>query len=582
MKHVIGIDLGTTNSLCACFVEGVPKLIANPHGSYLTPSVVGLLDDERILVGQAAKELRVTRPERCVSRFKRWMGTSEKTSIGKRTFTAPELSSFVLRSLKDDAETFFQSTVHQAVITVPAYFNENQRRATRAAGELAGLDVLRIINEPTAAALTYGFHDQELQKKLLVIDLGGGTFDVTLMEVFEGALEIISTAGESMLGGEDFTDRLVASILQTRGMRLEMVELKQPLLAARLRQSCEVAKLALLNQASVTVTFPNDRGMIDDTNDTIQLHREDFAERMKPLLERLLGPINRALRDARTEPQQIDDVILVGGATRMHCLQSFVADYLKTTPKSTFNPDEVVALGAAVQAALLAEDRAVDDLVMTDVCPHTLGIEITKRFGEQLVHGFYEPIIHRNTTIPVSKESVFSTLEPNQYSVSIRVFQGESRKVKENTLLGELTVDGLPPAPAGTEFAVRFTYDSNGILEVEAYVPTTGKKYHTILTNHAVVMSKEELKAAVAKMQLLKFYPRDDIENQRLLRFCERVIGEIEPRSRPDLEAAVDAWERSMNSGDQEFFQNIRAGLLLLLQELGFKYDAHGRDEFHE
>ncbi len=573
MSPIVGIDLGTTNSLCAVFMDGKPLLIPNVHGNVLTPSVVGMLDDGQLLVGQAAKELRVSRPERCASRFKRHMGTDERIRLGTQDFTAPQLSSMVLSSLKRDAEAFLKVPIVEAVITVPAYFNDHQRRATKLAGELAGLRVRRIINEPTAAALAYGFHDRQSEKKLLVIDLGGGTFDVTLMEIFEGTLEIVSTSGESMLGGEDFTDRLVSELLRRHGLGFEICEMKQPLRVSRLRKLCEEAKLRLGSETMVSISLPDEKGRIESNSITEQIHRDEFELLMKPLLVRLMGPIDRALRDANLKPERIDEIILVGGATRLPALQTFVQDRLGKTPQSKLNPDEVVALGAAVQAALLAEDRAVEDMVMTDVCPHTLGVEISKDFGSRRFSGFFSPIIHRNTTIPVARESVYQTVDPNQTEVRLRVYQGESRKVEDNLLLGELLIADIPPSTQSTEFLVRFTYDTNGILEVEAIVPSSGRRYRTVLTQSGVGLSQAEIQQAVEKMQSIKFFPRDEVENQRLLRFCEHVVGEVSPELRESLESAIDFWEHSMSSGDRELFQRARQELLVMLSQLGFSYD---------
>lgn len=575
---IIGIDLGTTNSLCAVFRDGKPQLIRNAHGSFLTPSVVGMLPDGRVLVGESARELRVTQPENCASRFKRFMGTPQTINLGNQSFTAPQLSSLVLKALKADAEKELAVSITDAVITVPAYFNDLQRRATKLAGELAGLKVRRIINEPTAAALTYGFHDRDAQKHLLVVDLGGGTFDVTLMEIFEGTLEIVSTAGESMLGGEDFTDRLVAAVLHDKGLNFEVTEMREPLRVARLRQICEAAKIAIANQPSVDVACPGPDGNVSDDAFVFKLDRDGFTKLIQPLLNRLMDPIHRVLRDAERSPKEVDEIIFVGGATRMPCMHQFISEKLGAAPLLKHNPDEVVALGAAVQAALLSEDRAVDDMVMTDVCPHTLGVEVVKQFGSQVNAGFFQPIIHRNTTIPVSKESSFSTVEANQYKVKLAVYQGEGRKVKDNLSLGELVVDGLPPGPAGIELVVRFTYDTNGILEVEAFVPSTGKKYRTVLTSPNNDLTQAEIDAAVKKMQAIKFYPRDDIENQRLLRYCERLVGEVSPMQREQLESAIDNWERAMNAGDRDYFQAARDGLLVTLSMLGFHFDSHQED----
>jgi molecular chaperone HscC len=574
---IVGIDLGTTHSLCAVFHEGKPHLVPNVHGGFLTPSVVAIHKDGSILVGDAAKEMRVIHPEKTASRFKRWMGSEQRIEVASKSFSAPQLSSFVLKALKNDAEQFLADKVTEAVITVPAYFNDLQRRATKFAGELAGLRVRRIVNEPTAAALAYGFHDRHAEKHIMVVDLGGGTFDVTIMEVFEGTLEIVSTSGENFLGGEDFTDRLVGRVLQSQGLQIEQCEVHQPLRVSRLRQICEQAKLQLSTEENVLIKPPNDRGELEEETTPFSISRPEFASLSLPLLKRLLVPIHKALRDSGRSMSRIDEIIFVGGATRMPCMKEFITDQLGANPRSDLNPDQVVALGAAVQAALLMEDRAVADIVMTDVCPHTLGIEVSKDIGGNQLPGYFSPIIHRNTTIPVSKEGLFSTTEPNQFSVELRIFQGESRKVKDNLLLGTLTISGLPAGPAGSPFFVRFTYNSSGILEVEAVIPETGKKFSTVLTQSQAKLTAKEIDDAIREMQQYKFYPRDEIENQKLLAFCERIVGEISPFHRQSLESALDVWEQAMSSGDREFFETAKSGLLIVLSQLGFCYD-HGED----
>ncbi|WP_425398933.1 Hsp70 family protein [Aeoliella sp.] len=574
MSHIIGIDLGTTNSLCGVFLGDKPRLIPNALGRMLTPSVVGILEDGQVLVGEAARELRVTQPERCASTFKRLMGSDSRVELAGQAFSAPELSSLVLKALKSDAEKFLAEEVTDAVITVPAYFNDNQRKATKVAGELAGLKVRRIINEPTAAALTYGFHDRQAEKKLIVVDLGGGTFDVTLMEVFEGTLEIISTSGESFLGGEDFTNRLVSVILKQQGINFELAELQQPLRVARLRQQCEDAKRQLSNEAEVAVTLPEDDGTLPEKAKMVKINRETFSKAVKPLLDRIAGPIGKALRDGRTDSSEVDDVILVGGATRMLPLVDFVRDYFGTEPEATYNPDEVVCMGAAVQAALIADNRAVDDMVMTDVCPFTLGIDTAKDMGGQVRSGYFVPIIHRNTTIPVSKEHVFSTMVPNQQEVQVDVYQGENRKVENNLKIGELRVTGVPRGPAGQDVFIRFTYDLNGILEVEAYVGSTENKFRTVVTQHAADLTDTELEEAVAKMQGLKYYPREDMANQRLLRFAERMVGEVSPYQREQFEVAIDMFEQAMSTGDRETVEAARSTLEEVLSMLGIDPDT--------
>lgn len=570
---IIGIDLGTTNSLSAVFQTERPVLIPSAHGRYLTPSVVARLEDGQILVGDAAKELRVTKPHLCASRFKRLMGTQEAIQLGNQSFTAPELSSFVLRSLKSDAEKFLSKPISKAVITVPAYFNDLQRRATRFAGELAGLEVVRVINEPTAAALTYGFYDRDLRKKLMVIDLGGGTFDVTIMEVFERMLEIIASAGESMLGGEDFTDRIASNILMKFGLQPEIVEHKHPLQLARLRQKCEEAKIKLLANETVEIPLPTQSGDVDPSGQPVSIHRDEFEKWMEPLLTRLMKPIERALGDANLGVDQLDEVLLVGGATRMNCLQNFLASRLKRKPLCEYNPDEVVAMGAAIQAALIEDNVAVEDMVMTDVCPHTLGIEVCKHFGGEFIPGYFEPIIHRNTTIPVSREKRFSTVAANQTEVQLRVYQGEGRRAEDNLLLGELKVDGIPLGKAGAGFDVRFSYDPSGILEVEVVIPQSGKTHRAVISHPDSRMNPKQVQEIVRKLQKVKFYPRDLLENKRLLSYCERILGELPIHLREELDEMLDSFENGLRSGDSSYYEQTRHQLQIWLSTHGFTFD---------
>ena len=441
-------------------------LVENVHGRLLTPSVVGVLEDGQILVGEPAKQLRVTQPERTASCFKRWMGSDQKICLGNETMTSVELSSLVLRSLKADAEKFLGEDVDEAVITVPAYFNDPQRKATKVAGELAGLRVRRIINEPTAAALVYGFHEREAEKDLIVIDLGGGTFDVTVMEVFEGTLEIVSTAGETHLGGEDFTSRLVGWVLNQQGIQLEQAEMQHSLMVARLTEQCEAAKRALSTDGTAAIQLPSLDGCIPEDATKLNLTRADLLKIVDPLVQRLKRPIERALRDAGKKKSDLSDVILVGGATRSLEVRDFVRDMFDNEPHSNINPDEVVALGASIQAALIADDAAVDDMVMTDICPFTLGVEVVKELGSRMMDGFFCPIIHRNTTIPVSREEVLTTIHPNQQMVVVNVYQGEARKIKDNLLLGKLEVSGIPLGPSGADdsrsFHLRPQWDLGG------------------------------------------------------------------------------------------------------------------------
>ncbi len=572
----VGIDLGTTNSLVSVFRNGKPELLPTAHDGVLTPSVIGVLPNGEIVVGQTAKEFRVTDPESCAWCFKRYMGQDRRLKLGNKEFTPHELSSLVLRSLKNDASAALGVEVTDAVITVPAYFNDHARQATRLAGEMAGLNVRRMINEPTAAALVYGFHDRDEEKNLVIIDLGGGTFDVTVMEVFEGTLEIRASSGESMLGGEDFTDRLVSKVLAAESTRLEIAELNDPLRVARLRSECETAKRKLATEEEAFIRVPESDGRFGDKPKKFRIDRKTFARSCDSLMQRIAGPIARALRDAEMQPSEIDEVILVGGATRMHALQTFIEDYFGKPVVVRHNPDEVVALGASIQAALIGEDSAVDDMVMTDVCPFTLGVEVAKELGGQFRDGYFSPVLHRNSTIPISKEEVYSTVTANQPSVTVKVYQGDARKVSDNVLLGQLEVSPLPPGPAGSPFFIRFTYDVSGVLEVEAYAPG-GKKFHTVLTNHIKGLSPKSVAAAKRRISEMKFYPREDLANQQLARYAERMLGELHPTQRDQLDSALDAFEAAMNRADRAEFIAAREMLMMCLSSLGIHPD--GADE---
>ena len=564
----IGIDLGTTHSLVSVFKDGKPSLIPSAHGSVMTPSVVGVLSNGEVVVGQTAKELRVTDPESCCWCFKRYMGQDRRFNLGSKEFTPHELSSLVLRSLKDDASEALGREMTDAVITVPAYFNDHARQATRLAGEMAGLNVRRMINEPTAAALMYGFNDREDEKNIVVIDLGGGTFDVTVMEVFEGTLEIRSSAGESMLGGEDFTDRIVSEVLSAENAQLELAELNDPLRVARLRSECETAKRALASEESASIRVPDSDGRFGDKPKKFRIDRKVFARLCNPLMQRIAAPIARAIRDAEIQPNEIDEIILVGGATRMDVLRRFIEDYFGKPAVMRHSPDEVVALGASIQAALINQDAAVDDMVMTDVCPFTMGVEVVRELGGQIQDGYFSPVLHRNSTIPISKEEVYSTVSTNQTAVKVRVYQGDARKVADNVLLGELEVSSLPPMPEGSPFYIRFTYDMSGVLEVEAYAPG-GKKFRTVLTNHIKGLSPKSVEAAKRRISELKFYPREDLGNQQLARYAERMLGELHPTQRHQLDGALDSFEAAMNRADRNEFTVAKQQLLMCLSALG-------------
>ena len=561
MNKVIGIDLGTTNSAVAYMTEQGPKLIPNAVGETLTPSVIGLDEDGKLLVGQAAREYRVTSPGRCASLFKRKMGSDVDVQLPGRKFSAEELSSLVLRSLKADAEAFFGEPVERAVITAPAYFNDQQRRATINAGRIAGLKVERIFNEPTAAALAYGFHEQREDKMLLIVDLGGGTFDVSIVEIFDGTLEVRASSGESLLGGEDFTRTLAARVLEGQGFPFERTEMEAPLMVARMLQQCEAAKCRLSRQESTAVRLPDRKGEFPANASELTVTRQQFEAWTRHILARIELPIRRVLGDAKIRREDIHEVLLVGGATRMTQFIDRITEVMGKPPRSRLNPDEVVALGAAVQAGLIAQDASVEELVVTDVAPFTLGIEISKQFGSEHRQGYFLPVIHRNTTIPASRQERVSTIQAHQTLIAVRIFQGEGRRVEDNILLGEFEVRGVPPGPAGQEVDVRFTYDLNGVLEVEATIVKTGKRISHVIAKHAKGMSAQQIQRAVAEMEKLKTHPREEQGNRFLLRRAERVFAELPVEGRQILGQLLDAFEGALSMQDPAVIDSCRTTL---------------------
>jgi molecular chaperone HscC len=562
MNRIIGIDLGTTYSVAAYITPEGPRLIPNALGETLTPSVVGIDDDGHVLVGRAAKELRVLHPDRCASVFKRYMGSDWTVTLNGLEFTPEKLSSLVLQSLKQDAETCLGEPVTDAVITVPAYFNEHQRKATLHAGEIAGLNVRRIINEPTAAAIAYGFHESKEEKVLVVVDLGGGTFDVSVVEMFEGTVEVRSSSGDTFLGGEDFTVAMASRILQSRGCVFERAELEQPLMVSRLLQQCEVAKCRLSSQPEAKVRVPDSQGDFPDAATEVVVTREQFQTWTRQILERIDLPLRRALGDANLNMADVSEVLLVGGATRMPAVVDRLIQKFNKAPRQRLNPDEVVALGAAVQAGLVASDRAVEDLVVTDVAPFTLGVEVSHEFGMELHPGYFLPIIHRNTTIPVSRVRRVATVRPNQPQIDVKIYQGENRRVESNILLGSFSVNGIPPGPAGQPIDIRFTYDLNGVLEVEASIPAIQRKVSHLITKHARGLSPEQVAQAVRQMQGLKTSPREEAANRYLLRRAERIFKELPMREQNHLRQLLDGFEEALEVGNketiEEFYQAVR------------------------
>ncbi len=570
---IVGIDLGTTNSLVAWLSPEGPQLIPNSLNELLTPSAVGIDHDGKLLIGKPAKELQVVAPDRCATVFKRMMGTDRTVSVAEKMFRAEELSSLVLKSLKADAEKFLAQEVDEAVITVPAYFSDLQRKATIHAGQLAGFNVRRIINEPTAAAIAYGLHELKQERIALVFDLGGGTFDVSILDQFESTLEIRSSAGEIFLGGEDFTRNLANQLLVAKGMNFEHAETRTPKLISRLLHECESAKRRLSTGADTVVRFPDNDGRISETSESIPVSAEAFRGWTASLLAKTRLPLQRAMSDAGLTRQQINDVILVGGATRMPQISEMLTEVFGRVPRCTLDPDHVVALGAAIQGGLVQLDKAVTDMVVTDVCPFTLGVEISKDIAGTSRAGYFSPLISRNSTIPISRMEEFFTAHANQTSVSVRVFQGESRRVEENLFLAEFELKGIPRGPAGQRITIRFTYDLNGILEVEAGAAESNARASCVITRHAQNLTDAQLKEAVTKLQELKADPREDQGNRHLIKRAERIYQELSGDPRLLLETLLGGFEEALAMQDPSAIEMNRSALEKFLDHFDLSFE---------
>ncbi|MFC7378608.1 Hsp70 family protein [Brevundimonas sp. GCM10030266] len=554
---IIGIDLGTTNSAVGVFRDGKAELIPNSLGHILTPSAVSFDETTgEVITGLAARERQSTHPELTATAFKRYMGSNRVTRLGKKDFTAEELSALVLARLKSDAEAWLGQPVTEAVITVPAYFNDKQRKATRRAGELAGLKVERLLNEPTAAALAYGIHELGDASRFLVFDLGGGTFDVSVLEIFEGIIEVRASTGDNRLGGEDFNDILCEEFRRTAGKEVPEKDRADPLLRERIRHAAERARRALTDAPSATMSVT-----WKDRTYERQVTADDFEALAAGLITRLRDPVLRSLRDANLRADELSEIILVGGSTRMPLVRRAITRMFGRFPANAVNPDEAVAVGAAVQAGLKARDVALKEVVMTDVCPYTLGIAASDQDANgRWLPATLSPIIERNTVIPASRVQYYANSSANQRVVDIPVYQGESRNLADNIELGKLEVP-IPSGPPGSvQIEVRFSYDINGLLEVDVHIPKTGERRELVIADEAV-KNNEDFEKRRAVLAALKQHPRDADANKAVMARANRCYEESLGNDRQFIAGEIQLFEGALERQDPRDIEQARTRL---------------------
>jgi molecular chaperone HscC len=565
-RPLVGIDLGTTNSAIGILDGERVRLFENPLGETLTPSVVALDPRSRqMVVGRTARDLVATAPSQGAARFKIDMGTTRRHKLGEREMSAIELSAYVLDALRSDAERALGTTVTRCVITVPAYFDDAQRHATRQAAEQAGFVVERILNEPTAAAIAYGLHKKDDETMFAVVDLGGGTFDVCVMELFEGVLQVKGVAGESRLGGEDFTAALAEELARRVGVKIPPAS--SPAWALFYKKA-ETAKRALSRWSATEVMLPAD--IAGGTAKAVTVTAEEIDALWEPLVARLRGPLRTALRGAGVDRAALAEVILVGGATRMKCVVRAVEELLGRTPRHHADPDLLVAEGAAIQAAMIDADAgsAIGDMVVTDVASHSLGVDTARELGGRIVNGYFQPIIHRNTVIPTSQSEVFSTIKDNQREVLFGVYEGEAREVKDNRQIGELRVTGIPLGPAPKPVEVRFTYDQNGLLEVEAKVLDTEKVFNKVFERTGGELKGKALDEARTRLRALRADPMDRPRYRDLHARARLLWQELDPFGRAQLDVLIDAFQVAIDGRNPDAIEKSYAALLARCEQI--------------
>ena len=559
---IVGIDLGTTNSAVAIWRDGEAQLIPNARGDFLTPSAVSIGEDDEVIVGLPARDRRETHPGRTATAFKRLMGTQQRTKLGRHLFDPEQLSALVLGSLKADAEAFLGEPVTEAVITVPAYFNDRQRKATRRAGELAGLNVRRLLNEPTAAALAYGLQDRGEKEPFLVFDLGGGTFDVSIVEIFDGIIEVRASAGDNRLGGEDFNEVIVE--MARRALPSDILSADPPRVDELLRAAAARTRRALSEQDSADFVLT-----AGGSQESVAITAAAFEAAAEPLVARLRDPVLRSLRDSGIMAETLSEVVMVGGATRMPIVRRAVTRMFGRFPDATINADHAIALGAAVQAGLLDRDAALDEVRLTDVCPFTLGVDKVVRDARGgLQGGIFSPIIERNTPIPASRVNYYRTISDNQQTIVFEIYQGEAREVKHNIKLGTMRVP-VPPKPAGQiGVECRFSYDTSGLLEVDVTVPETDLTYNLVIFDEDAKIANQQLDQRRAVLAQLKAHPRDGAMNQAVLARAARCYESFIGERREMVGAWILQFEAVLAGQDPRAIDHARQQLSTALDQL--------------
>ena len=564
-SRIIGIDLGTSTSEVAVFENGESVVIKNKDGDVITPSVVGISQDNKLLVGNDARDQFILRPDNTVMEVKRLMGSGKTVNMGEKEYKPEEISSYILSYLKECAEVYLGESVERAVITVPAYFTDEQRRATVEAGKLAGFKVERIINEPTAAALTYGIDHMEENEHVLVYDLGGGTLDVTLLEMFDGVLEVKASSGNNHLGGKDFDDKLINYLID-KFKEEHAIDLSKDIKAmVRLKEAAEVCKINLSSSEEYRIVLPF---IANKNNEPISMEinitKDIFEELIKDLIDSTKAQIDLVLKDASLSADNITTILLVGGSTRIPLVKKLLEEIFDKEPKSLVDPDLAVVMGAAIQSAILNDELSAEtDILITDVCPYTLGIEVLEVFNGIPMPDGYSILINRNTTIPVVKEDIYYTASDNQTEVEIKIYQGDYKRASMNNFLGNFRLSDIPKASAGDErIKVKFTYDVNGILQVEAIVMSSGKNANITIETTGVEMEEEvDIKNWESAEGARKY--------RRIIKKADKFINENnEDENIFELESLVKDLKKAIILGKKELAEELEEEITDIMYEL--------------